>query len=449
MLGEPKKAIRSMIGAMILAMAVMQANSFVDTFWISGLGAGPSSAVSTVSPMYFLIASVGIGLGVGATARVSFHLGRHEHEAAERLAGNAVTLSILISAAVSAVIFLLYDVFIAIMGAQDIRDDGFSYMLPLFLASPVLVLSSALSGIMRGEGAAKKSMAVQISAALFNMAIDPLLIYGAGMGIAGAGLSTGISAFLALLIGFQWYGRGTMAVRIRRKYLRPDRESSGEILGIGGPRAIESMVSSLSDILQRTFIIIAGGTNAIMYYNYAWRYIGIGNLPSQATSSAMVPVASASLGQNDMEKAETAYSYALKLSLAASSAGALIMSAFAGPLMAILTMEESMAVLRPEFAWTLMVGCWCAPFSAMMGIGSSMLQSLSRSRVSMYYHFFWMVLKLAMYAAVCGISFHALIYCMVAVHVIGGLSLLYLGRREFGKARERSKAEAAAVCGGK
>ena len=50
MLGDPRKAIKSMIVAFFLALAVVQVNQFVDTFWVSGLGATASSAVATVIP---------------------------------------------------------------------------------------------------------------------------------------------------------------------------------------------------------------------------------------------------------------------------------------------------------------------------------------------------------------------------------------------------------------
>ncbi len=55
MLGEPKRAIRSMFVAFIIAEAVIQINQFVDTFWVSGLGTASASAVSTVVPIYNLM----------------------------------------------------------------------------------------------------------------------------------------------------------------------------------------------------------------------------------------------------------------------------------------------------------------------------------------------------------------------------------------------------------
>ena len=94
--------------------------------------------------------------------------------------------------------------------------------------------------------------------------------------------------------------------------------------------------------------------------------------------------------------------------------------------------------ILPRFVWTLRVSVFLIPFSALMGIGSSMLQSLKRAKIPMYYMMFWGFLKLGLYGIACmgwfGIDgFEAIIYCMVAVHVFGGLCLMYLAEKEFKK----------------
>ena len=103
LLGEPKRAIRSMALAFIFAMAVIEINQFVDTFWVSGLGADASSAVATVTPIYGLMMCAGLGIGVGAITSIAFRLGQGEHAKANSLAANSLTLTAGI-AAVSSVI---------------------------------------------------------------------------------------------------------------------------------------------------------------------------------------------------------------------------------------------------------------------------------------------------------------------------------------------------------
>ena len=74
MLGEPKAAIRNMILPFLIALAVVEVNQFVDTYWVSGLGVKSASAISTIVPIYGLMTCAGLGVAAGVTATVAARL---------------------------------------------------------------------------------------------------------------------------------------------------------------------------------------------------------------------------------------------------------------------------------------------------------------------------------------------------------------------------------------
>ncbi len=302
LLGDPRKAIESMVIPLLVAMAVVEINQFVDTFWVAGLGNVSAEAVATVTPIYGLMMCAGLGIGVGATTTIAFQLGNGNRERANGLALNSLILGAIFAVASSIAVALLFDPALEFMGAADVRSESWGYMLPLAVLSPALLINSIMGGMLRGEGAAKKSTVMQMSAAIMNMAIDPILIYGLGLGVMGAGLSTAISALLSLAIGLRWYAKGKTAVSLGNGSFRADASMMKEILGVGGPKTVQSMISNLTDFVHRIFLIVAGGTTAVMLYNYPWRYIGLVNLPGRAFENAMVPVCSAAYGKSDLEK---------------------------------------------------------------------------------------------------------------------------------------------------
>ncbi len=444
LLGEPKRAIRSMAIAFIFAMAVVEINQFVDTFWVSGLGANASSAVATVTPIYALMVAAGIGVGVGSTTTIAFRLGRNEHAVANRLAGNSITLGIILSVAASVIVFVLAGPTINLMGAGDVYDESMAYLMPYIIMSPALLVSAILSSVLRAEGAAKKSTVLQVAAAVFNMALDPLFIYVLNMGVFGAGLATSVSALLSIFIGFYWYAKGHTIIKLDRASMKFDKEAMKEVLDVGAPKTVQTMISNMTVLIQRVFLIVAGGVNAVMFYNFTWRYIGLVNLPGRALDSAMVPVCSAAYGQSDLEKMNVAYKYTVKIVVGFGILAAAILFILAEPFIWILTVEESMAALRPEFVWTLRVSVFLIPFSALMGVGSSMLQALKKAKIPMNFYLLWGFLKLGMYAvAAYGFgSFEWIIYSMVLVHVFGGVMLIWLANREFKRAQQKVLAEA-------
>ncbi len=147
----------------------------------------------------------------------------------------------------------------------------------------------------------------------------------------------------------------------------------------------------------------------------------------------MVPVCSAANGSDDAAKMRAGISYAFNMILLCSIFFMIFMIVLADPLMSIMTQEPSMHELHGTFVWTLKVSALLLPFIAMMGIGSSILQSLKRSQISMRYYMLWAIVKLGLYAVACMYSFEAIIYSMVLVHTFGGISLMILANKEFKK----------------
>jgi len=441
MLGEPKAAIRAMILPFFIALAVVEINQFVDTYWVSGLGVASASAISTIVPIYGLMTCAGLGVAAGITATAASRLARGEYDIAGRLVSNAMILGVIFAILASVLVAVFLNPIIDIMGADDVREEAIQYMIPYIILSPTITLISILGGTLRAEGAAKKSTIIQTISAVLNMVIDPILIYGMGMGVFGAGLSTVLSSLVAIAVGIYWYVSGRTVIPMNRSTMKADKEAMKEVLGVGGPKTIQMLISNLTDFLQRIFLIMAGGTTAVMLYNYTWRYIGIVNLPGRAVDMAMLPVCSAAYGTKDLERLRTGFIYSSKLVIGLGIALAAVLFIFAEPFMSIMTTEESMHEILPMFVWTLQVSVFLIPFSAMMGVASSMLQSMKKAKVPMYYYMFWGFVKLGLYALAAyglfGIDpFEGIIYSMVGVHIFGAVCLIYLAKREYDKVRK-------------
>jgi len=444
MLGEPKAAIRNMILPFLIALAIVEVNQFVDTYWVSGLGIAPASAVSTIIPIYGLMTCAGIGVAAGITATGAAHLARGEYEIAGKLASNSVILGIIFAILSSILVAIFLNPIIDFMGADEVREEAIQYMIPYILLSPTITLLSIFGGMLRAEGAASKSTIIQTISAVLNMVIDPILIYMMGMGVFGAGLSTVVSSLIAILVGVFWYLRGRTIIQVNRSNFRLDKDAMREVLGIGGPKTVQMMITSLTDFLQRIFLIIAGGTVAVMLYNYTWRYIGLVNLPGRAVDMAMLPVCSAAYGVKDLERMKTGFIYSTKLVFLFGTVLGIILFVFAEPFMSIMTYEESMHEILPKFVWTLQASVLLIPFAMMMGVASSMLQVMKKAKIPMYYYMFWGFFKLCLYAIAAyglfGIDpFEAIIYIMVAVHIFGAACLSWFAVAEFRKLKREAE----------
>lgn len=440
LLGEPKRAVRSMFTPFLIAFAIIEVNQFVDTFWISGLGTQSAAAISTVIPFYILLMCAGIGISVGSTTSVAFRIGRGETEEASKIASNALLLGIGMSVVASAALLLILDTAIDVLGVDSIRQECWNYLLPMILLNAPMTLLTVMGGNLRGEGAARRSTIIQITAALLNIVLDPIFIYVMGMGISGAGLATGLSATISLMIGLSWYLGGKTLIRMDRSTIRADKNMMKEVLTVGGPRTVNELIGSAMTFIQRVFFVVAGGTAAVTMYNYPWRFISLFMLPGKAFESSLIPVSSAAHGQGDADKMWTAYVYSFKLTAAISAVAMVLIFVFAEPLMSIMTYEESMHQMLGKLVWCLELSCIILPFMALRGVGAALLQSMKKAKIPMYFDLFWGSVRMVLYAmsayGLLGVDpFDGIIYIMVIVYSLSGVIINVLAVWQFKKMR--------------
>ena len=440
MLGDPKAAIRSMLLPLIVSYLVVQINLFADTSWCSGLGADASSAVSTISPIYWIVSGLGTGLGIGAATAIARYLGRGEKHNADRIASQAVVLSVIIGVVSTPVLFLIVDPAVRMMGAEDIMQSCRDYIYPQILAGAVIILDGAVSGVIRAEGAAKRSMVVLLVSAAVNMVLDPIFIYVLDLGLTGAGIATAVASTASAALGLWWYARGRLYLTMSFDDMRPRMADLKEILYVGIPRGTESMLISVMSMVQRIFVIACGGTSAAMFYNIPWRFVSLTEVISQAVGSALIPVCSANLGRGDFAKAEQGYRYSYTVTMVVMIAIAAVIFVFADWIIIPFTYSESMAALRPEFVHVLRIYALLIPFMGLIDIGSSILQSLRMAQISMFSSFARNILIVVLLFFASSVSLDAIYWSLVASEVFGGALMVWLahsGLKHYRRGRER------------
>ena len=435
MLGDPKRAIKSMMIPLVISYLVVQVNIFADTSWCSGLGSDASSAVSSIFPVYWIVSGLGTGIGVGASTSIARYLGREDKASADSIAAQTIVLSVIAGVIITPVLLLILDPMISWLGLGEIGQQCKDYILPSIWSSVILILNGALAGVIRAEGAAKKSMAVLLSAAIINIVLDPILIYTFDMGLLGAGIATAIATAVSTLIGAYWYFRKSMFISISFKGFRVKPDQMKDVLFVGIPRVTESTLISVMSLIQRFLIVPVVGMMGIAFYNIPWRYVAVAMVISQAAGSALIPVCSAALGRNDNVKAETGYRYSFRITMVIMTVFAVIVFIFADYLVIPFSFSESMIQYRAEFAHGLRIYALFFPFMGMVDIGSSILQSLRMAQASMIMAFvrnaFLVVVMLFAH------SMDDIYWQLFATEVLGGLMMMGMAVHEFRKYKRK------------
>ena len=435
MLGDPKVAIRSMMLPLVISYLIVQVNVFADTSWCSGLGDAAASAVSTIFPIYWVISCLGTGIGIGASTSISRHLGKDEKTDADSVATQTIVLSVIMGVILTPVFLIIMNPLIDWIGVSEIKGLCWEYMFPIIITTVVSILNGAIAGILRSEGAAKKSMIVLMSAAIINMVLDPLMIYGMGMGLSGAGWATVIATVISTVIAFYWYMTNKMFLTISFKDFHIKKDEMKDVLFVGIPRVTESTLVGALSLVQRVLIVPVAGIMGIAMYNIPWRYVSIAMVISQAAGSALIPVCSAALGRNDNQKAEKGFRYAFTVTTIVMIILSVLVIVFAEYLIIPFSTSESMVPYRAEMAFGLRIYALTFVFMGMIDIGSSILQSLRMATASMFMSFVRNIILV-------GLLFFAhnmddIYWQLFVIEVIGGTLMMWMAIHEFRKYKRK------------
>lgn len=443
LLSDPEKAITALTFPLIIGVLVQNLNSLVDITWVSWLGASAVSGLSLVFPVYTALSGIGNGLGIGLSAAVSRDVGRRDREAACRAAGQTVAMAVAFSVCLSVPLLIFAEPIMVAFGAGDVLDESVDYAVPIFCGIFFLLLSQMMSGVLRGEGATKEAMWIQVAGALTNMVLDPILIYGVGWGVAGAAWATVVAAAVSSALGFVCYrpSRG-MYVVLSRRYMRIDMGMQRDILAVGAPQAAELVIMSVFNIPMNRAIIEVGGPSLVGVYTTAWRACYMVLIPAQAMSGSIVPACSAEIGAGRGDLLRRAFRYGITRSVLYTAVLSVGMAALSPLIADAATAADDLRYLRSETETILLALAIQAPLFSQVFVGGAYLQATRRSVHSFLCSLLRNVVlvSVTVVLAMAGAESIWLWVGLVAVEVSGGALMDVLAYRAV--RAEASKAEA-------
>ncbi len=157
-------------------------------FWVSRLGDQRLvAALGFAWTIQFFIISSGIGLAIATTSLVSRALGEGARDQARTIATSALSLTFVLQAALALAAIVWRDEMLWLAGARGETATAASRFLLITLPSmPLMALGMTGGAVLRSLGDALRAMSVTLGAGVVAAALDPLFIFGFGMGIDGA-----------------------------------------------------------------------------------------------------------------------------------------------------------------------------------------------------------------------------------------------------------------------
>ncbi|MCF6445845.1 MATE family efflux transporter [Nereida sp. MMG025] len=281
-----------------------------DAYFLGQLGGAPLAAVGYIYPVTTAITSLAIGASAGANSAVSQAIGRGDDDGApERLALHAVVFGTMLGALAALVFWIGHVPLFRLMGASPDVLAEISKYVPLWcLSFPFLVVMMITNSVYRAYGDSFTAAAIMVMAAVVNIGLNPIVIFGWGIipdfGTGGAALSTLMSRVL---------GAGVvvaLAVRAGRLVwgCSPSKDvgaSVKELGSVGGPAALSNAINP-AGMAAVTAAVATLGDAAVAGFGAATRVQSVALVVLLALSSGIGPVVGQNWGADKPARARAA-----------------------------------------------------------------------------------------------------------------------------------------------
>ncbi|MFF4836613.1 MATE family efflux transporter [Streptomyces sp. NPDC001315] len=316
--------------------------------WFVGHGVGDTAmaAVNLVAPLLMLLGAVSTTVGAGGASLVSRALGAGDPRAAARAAGNSFTLFWICAASTTVIGLAFLDPLLTLLGAHDeLRDSAHPYAVVLLCGA---LVSTGFSSLVRAEGRMGYSTLLWLAPVAVQITLDPLLIFGFGMGVRGAALGTvGGQAVSAAMSLWFFFGQRRRPYRVGPRDLLPHGPTLRALLGVGLPSFLAGTGVTLLAVLVNSTLASAGSATALAAYAVCARLQTFVMMPHTGISQGLQPIVGYNTGRDLPERALQARNIALLGSLLYGLLTAAALALLAGPLVGLfLSNADTIATAR-------------------------------------------------------------------------------------------------------
>lgn len=269
------KLVFNMSLPMMVSMLVQALYNIVDSIFVAKLSENALTAVSLAFPLQTLLIAVGTGTGVGMNALLSKSLGEKNFKKANKTATNAAFIY-----AFSYIVFLILGFTIvkpfyrSQVGSADaeIMTMGVDYLSTVMIFSFGIFTQVFFERLLTSTGRTIFSMISQLSGALTNIILDPILIFGMfgfpKMGVTGAAVATVIGQCVAGIVAGTCNHKFNHEVKFEFKGFRPDLKIIGTIYAVGIPSIIMQSIGSIMTYCMNRILIEFSSTATAVFGVY-------------------------------------------------------------------------------------------------------------------------------------------------------------------------------------
>ncbi len=373
--------IRSIALPASLGMLFSVLLNVVDTFYAGILSSTALAALSLAGPVFFLVMTLGIGVGQATNALVGNELGAGNPTKARQLAFQSISFAIVVSSIGALLAFWQLDFLFAIMGGEaPYLEPATQYLVIVLVGSALFSLSIVINSILNTRGDTKSYRNAQFVGLIANVFLDPLFMFVMGMGVVGVAVATIIVQFGVVV--YLWrkaikldFMRGAKASE-----LIPRLSFYKEIAKQSIPTSISMLLVAVGSVVIVAFVS-RFGESAMAAYGVALRIEQLILLPVIGINIAALSLTGVNYGASQLDRVREIYIKGTLYAFLLMTSGAVVILIFGRQVMQLFSDDPNVVDIGTNY---LNFEAFILPAYAITFLSAAVLQGLKKPLYALY-----------------------------------------------------------------
>lgn len=309
--GPIVKTILVLAIPVMISSALHTAFNIVDTFWLGKLGSAEVGAPTAAWPIIFSFLAIGMGLSTAGVSLVSQHTGAGGKKEANEAAGQVFGFIMIIGIASAVIGFIIAPYVLSLVGTPpNVFPLATSYLRIVLLSMPFIYAYISFRFLLRGIGDMITPMLIRAVLVIFNLILDPILIFGVeslgipALGVTGAATATASARTIAALVGIYLLFNDKVNINLSLKDLKLKFSWIKKIVRIGLPATFARAGSAFGFVVLFAIVAVFG-EKPVAAYGIGRRVVHIITIAIWGFAGASMTMVGQNVGAEQKERAET------------------------------------------------------------------------------------------------------------------------------------------------
>jgi len=368
-----KLSVPAMIGMLVQALY-----NFVDTIFVGrGVGSLGIAGITISFPVQIFVMAFAQLMGIGGASIISRSLGAGDKPKANRTAGNIFTVVVFFGLAMALLGLSLLKPILTLLGASPtIMPYAADYLGIILFGTFFFSFAMATNSIVRAEGNAKVAMYTMLISAILNIILDPIFIFGFGMGVKGAALATVISQATTAFYLLYYFLSGKSLLHVGFHDLKPDIPIIKESFAIGFSAFVRQVAGSVLGIIMNNSLVIYGGDIAVAAFGIINRLLMVFLMPMFGINQGFMPILGFNYGAKKYDRALKAIKLSTIAESIISTLAFIVLFSFPGFLIGIFSKDTELILMGSSAMRKVIL---FLPLVGFQVIGAGMFQALGKA----------------------------------------------------------------------